>query len=397
MRTCFVVPGILGSALATPDDTSYGELLWVNPTRLIFNREFGGLALAANGRDPQPDFGQRCVALGPLEEFYGALYRILANRLRPFDYQVRAWGYDWRKTITNPGNLLVEAIRANATPTDPCSIVAHSQGGLLARWAWLVLEETGEQNLVRRIVTLGTPHRGSYAPVMVWSLQEAMIDQLVFASNLFQHITLQPTWFPWPGMASAEYVEAVIATWPAMYQLMPLVDSDSALYDPRRSELFDRENWPEDRPLSELHLTAAGTIWGDFLRLQASMPPANVLVTVAGVGIPTPWALTPDGEIGNSNAVAFTNAGDGRVPLNSACPIAATAVVVSSGHAGLTSHPVILDRIAGLVLQENPVPPPPSPNQELEPQGMFVSGPPFPVQFPGGSAQLECADGKCVC
>ena len=62
----------------------------------------------------------------------------------------------------------------------PCSIVAHSAGGLVARAAWLALGQAGATNLVRRIVTYGTPHQGSYGAVRLWSLDAASLTSVQY-------------------------------------------------------------------------------------------------------------------------------------------------------------------------------------------------------------------------
>ena len=46
----------------------------------------------------------------------------------------------------------------------PADVVAHSMGGLAARWA---LEERGAASHARNLVTLGTPHQGTRAAYLV--------------------------------------------------------------------------------------------------------------------------------------------------------------------------------------------------------------------------------------
>ncbi|MCU1347230.1 MAG: alpha/beta-hydrolase [Acidobacteria bacterium] len=63
---------------------------------------------------------------------------------------------DFKGSIETRGRQLAKAIRAiNA----PVHVIAHSMGGLDARWAIAHLPE--ETNEVLSLVTIGTPHRGS--------------------------------------------------------------------------------------------------------------------------------------------------------------------------------------------------------------------------------------------
>jgi len=397
MRTCFMLPGILGTEMETPDNPESPGILWFNWGRVLYLREFGGLALAANGRDPHPDYGQRCVPTVPMRVYYGQLEDTLRAQLSPHGYEVIPWGYDWRRSISSQGELLAAAIREKATLADPCSIVAHSQGGLVARYAWVLLGVSGEQGLVRRIVTIGTPHHGSYATCELWSLNDPTIDQLVTGVRGFQFAGINPYWYVWEEGIRARDVERVCATWPSMYQLMPYVDEESERYDPERRRLFFVENWPSDRQLSGLHLSRAFDDWQVLMRSAASMPPINVLTTVGGVGISTPWQLRRDGLIGSPSAYASTSSGDGSVALNSAVRLPGPALVVSGTHQSLPSHPAILDRIGGLVLKEIPAPPPVTAEEDFTVQALPMSGPPLPQALVWMPQEQNCRDGSCAC
>lgn len=402
MRTCFMLPGILGTTMNTPDNPDFPGVLWVNAGRIGYNHEFGGLALDANGADPHPRWGQRCVPDSAIDSFlgrsyYGPLYRSLVRGLQPRGYSVVSWGYDWRKSIPVAGDRLAATIRERATPADPCSIVAHSQGGLVARWAWVALGLTGEQSLIRRIVTLGTPHRGSYGAVRVWSLDNEEIEQVFMLGVVAPYGVVLNWWFPPFNTPSVLDLVRVAATWPSMYQLMPLVDSDSAQYDPRRPELFDMDNWPAERQLSSVHLSRSFNDWQSFLRHPSSTPPAEVLTTVAGTGQPTAWRLGPGAQIGSRNAYASTEYGDGTVPMNSALVIPGNGIVVAGDHAGLPSHPIVLQRIGELVLMNNPTPPPAAPSADLTEQALPKAGPPIPSPSFGSFPQRDCRDGSCYC
>jgi len=397
MRTCYVVPGILGSQLYTGDDATISDrVIWVNLTQLALGL-FPALALAPNGVDPLPPHGALCHVGQPLPDYYGTLASTLHADLGPLGYQVRPFGYDWRKAIFGQGEFLAADILNFATPEDPCSIVAHSQGGLVARSAWAILVASGKSNLVRRIVTLGTPHRGSYAPVMVWSLQEELISQLAFACNALGGLIAGDF-----GIIPAPYTSPldltkVTATWPAFYQMLPLIDSLSAIGDPLRPELFQLDNWPADRQLSSLHLSSSSTTWQAFLRNPLSMPPAEVLTTVGGTGRTTPWELRDVEELGDPVAIAMTSSGDTRVTLDSSLVLPGYAAVFPCGHADIINFPSLLSGIAGMVLAERaPGPPPLQPVEDLSNGLVIQFGPPIRGNVTA-TTFVDCRSGMCSC
>jgi triacylglycerol lipase len=65
-------------------------------------------------------------------------------------------------------------------------LVAHSMGGLVARW---YLQLLGGARRVDRLVTLGTPHHGTHAANFIPS---ALVRQLLPGSPFIQHLNEQP-------------------------------------------------------------------------------------------------------------------------------------------------------------------------------------------------------------
>lgn len=358
MPRCYVVPGILGSSMVTTE--SGFPKLWVNVERLAFG-EFDRLLLAPDGISPQPPRGKTCLAREPIVEFYGSLTEALEEGLEPHGYDVKPWGYDWRMNITGPGYALAAEIEFIVPANDPCAIVAHSQGGLVARAAWYALKKIGKEGLIRRIVTIGTPHRGSYAPALVWSLQEELIDGLMIAMDAVQLVygTFGPS--PIDHIWSAYEVAAVTGTWPAMYDLLPLCDQAGLGADPLREELFDVDNWPAKLSLSGSHFWSSKQTWQSLLKDPDSMPPDEVLTTIAGITVPTPYKLAAADELGNPQAFQFGILGDGRVTEESALVPSPKRLTLAASHAGLLEDPWLLARIADEVLEVRVPPVPPAP------------------------------------
>jgi pimeloyl-ACP methyl ester carboxylesterase len=377
MPRCYVLPGILGSELLTTEGGNW--TLWVNRDRLALG-EFDRLLLAPNGIDPQPPRGKYCVSGPPLVEFYGPLIERLQDGLRNSGYIVIPWGYDWRKDILGTGEALASEISFKETPEDPCTIVAHSQGGLVARAAWYTLKKDGEEGKIRRIVTLGTPHRGSYAPALFWSLQDEDLENLYLAMTAVVFVASPFGVSPIDHFWSRAEIAAVAGTWPAMYQLLPLLDAQTEAADPQRAEVFDVGNWPANLHLSDSHFSIARGSWQSVLKDAFSMPPPEVLTTIAGTGQNTPYQTADARELGNPEAFRFLILGDGRVTEDSALVPNPKRLSVNTTHAGLCNDPWVLEHLPGEVLEVRIPPVPPAPtivSPVVSPS--YGSGPPFRV------------------
>ncbi|MFO1400438.1 MAG: hypothetical protein U1F30_04385 [Steroidobacteraceae bacterium] len=142
----YVIPGIMGSELGRARPAPWpADLLWVDPLDIIAGR-LTELELAA-----QPPL----EPLGVLPPTYAPLQ--LALRAAGCDVVMHA--YDWRRSIVATGREL--GARLAADPAREIHLVAHSMGGLLAR----VALAAAPQARVVRLITVGTPHAGSYAPL----------------------------------------------------------------------------------------------------------------------------------------------------------------------------------------------------------------------------------------
>jgi len=391
MRTAFILPGLLGTELESP--SLYGNVLWVNKTRIALG-QLDQLGLSANGSTPLPPDGVTMTAGDPLNEYYTGMKSAVQVAVAGQDYAVRMWGYDWRKDIVATGSALAADIILASTEADSATLVCHSQGGLVARAAWFALVQQGKQNLIRRIITVGTPHRGSYAVVKLWSLSDETLDML-------QLLTAVPSALTYPGGViyapspwSALRISVLSATWPAFYQLLPTLYPDYEVTDPYRARIYEPSAWPANRGLY-LHPTAlAGQVFRAFLLNPDSMPPNSVLTTVAGVGVPTPSKLETPNGVGNVAALEFTSQGDGRVTTDSALVDNSARYVFSGVHGSLQSGAWFANNVRTLIFDERPDPEPPPPVvTQAGPVLPVMAGPPLTKAVSGGSA---CA-GRCTC
>ncbi|MER6779733.1 MULTISPECIES: hypothetical protein [unclassified Streptomyces] len=175
-----VLPGILGSRLADAEGRAVWDLS--GPALLRGLRNFGGsvgaLRLPKDTGDGDPGDGVVPVGLMPdLHALPGIWHPVdgytdlLRWLERHFTLSVSdnllTFPYDWRLSCRyNAGRLKdrmgleLERWRASAPERREARVVflCHGMGGLVARH---YVERLGGDGITRRVITLGTPHRGS--------------------------------------------------------------------------------------------------------------------------------------------------------------------------------------------------------------------------------------------
>lgn len=287
-RKCYLLPGFMGTELVYADDPN--RLLWCDYAPLS-RGEVRFMALAANGIDPLPPDGVALVARDPLPKYFSGTIELLPKTLQDDNYQVVPWGYDWRLDMRVIGHNLAEEIRAEVSAADPCTIVGHSGGGLVARCAWADLVNTGNENLVRRIITIGTPHWGTYSVPKAFFGGGPTLNQLQFLNFLGKKASNDFASGPPVVYLSGTKLAAIVASWPAAYQLLPALDSPAGYPDPLRFDLYIETNYAPGAHVSADRLDEARQVWQRFLKSPESQPPSSILTTVAGQGSPTTAAL----------------------------------------------------------------------------------------------------------
>ena len=186
-----VLPGILGSTLARD-----GALVWAPSAGAVwqaiasFGASLQGLTLPPDLGDGHPGDGVEPLDLMPdlhllpgvwtFHIGYGRLLAWLTGRftLEPPDpadpsrpSNLLPFAYDWRlsnrfnarrlKAVVEPA---LERWRASGGPRRQARLIliGHSLGGLVARW---YVEREGGAALTRKLITIGTPHRGAVMAV----------------------------------------------------------------------------------------------------------------------------------------------------------------------------------------------------------------------------------------
>jgi hypothetical protein len=375
MPICYLVPGLAGSTLGY--DPGGGRPVWVDYTRLALG-QIGAMRLAPDGISPGEPDGVQLYPGDPLPDYYLTCAVALQQQLGPLGYTVRQWGYDWRLSARITGVLLANKIRAEVSIANPCSIVAHSFGGLVARVARAELTQTGDGGLVRKIVTLGTPHEGSYGVVALWSLDNDQLAQVrsltVLTATLLSAVSPIIAPFPW----SRERLVRLTATWPALYETLPMLDVESAQDDPDRVFVYTGV-WPADRAISQAWLNYARFPWQTYLRSGVGLTPIRQVTTVAGVGVSTASRMRYPMNLGNGQAYGHDEDGDGEVMMASALVRLSQQVRLFARHADMPNQMGLSGALARLVVAITPDPPTPIPIDVIPgPLNPVLAGPPSP-------------------
>ncbi len=182
----FVLPGILGSNLKVD-----GKRIWLG-WRLV-----NGLKRL----DYQPGRPDGVEPDGPIGMFYDDLGEYLART-----HEVIEFAFDWRVPIEDEARRLADAIEAALAARDasgqPVRIVAHSLGGLVARTMQLERPDVWQRLMARpgaRVLMLGTPNGGSWAPMQVLSGDDTFGNALVAFGAPFQDHAARQLMARFPG------------------------------------------------------------------------------------------------------------------------------------------------------------------------------------------------------
>ncbi|MEO8307574.1 MAG: hypothetical protein ABI616_05995 [Pseudomonadota bacterium] len=301
----FIVPGIMGSQLGTPRAAPLPDnLLWVDPVDF----QQGHIELLAL---PGPEI-RSC---GPV------LYNYLALKfaLQIAGYTVRFFDYDWRRDLQELGTQLAARIESQDTahPHMTISLVGHSMGGLVGRAALLAAEGAK----VHRLVTLGAPHDGSFAPVQALRGVYPLVRRIAQLDPLRSAETL---------------ARDVFATFHSLYQVLPRPHSGLDLLDPR--------NWPSSGPQPNATLLARVPM----LQLGG---PDNRIVTVAGYGF---YTVVNAALVHDDFFYRIESGGDGTVPTTRAVMAGVPAWYCRVAHSELPRNAAVQAAVVKLLAGETP-------------------------------------------
>jgi pimeloyl-ACP methyl ester carboxylesterase len=301
-----ILPGIMGSKLGLPMRAAgakhrrrASEVLWIDPLQIAAGR-LTALALP---------FGKPVKAMGVLLFSYAKL----KLQLQIAGCDVSFSSYDWRLGLDELGAKLAAGIARDGRPV---ILVAHSMGGLVARMAARILPK----RLVRKLIMLGTPNHGSFAPV------QALRGTYPFVRKMS---TLD-------RKHSAEYLaQNVFCTFPGLYHMLPARQGIKGI------DLFDARCWPADGP------TPSAELLGSVAAARAGLAPVDSrMVHIVGINQETVVGLR---RLGNGFEYAMDRNGDGTVPLSLARLPKLKCYFVDESHADLANNARVIQAIIDLV------------------------------------------------
>lgn len=207
--TVFMLPGITGSSLGNPDSFwNPFDIIWIKASRI----GFGHLEQLK-----YPDTNKEKIVSHGLLMFGYTRFCLTLNH----HFQTVPHHYDWRRPLDDLGKDLANAIEAH--PSDKVVIVAHSMGGMVTRAALA----HSRLEKVKKVITLGTPHHGSFSPVRAIRGTNRLLRKVA------KYI---------PGQSAEDIADRAMKTMPGFYDLLPF---KSFFGD---QHLFDKSRWPENRP-----------------------------------------------------------------------------------------------------------------------------------------------------
>lgn len=90
---------------------------------------------------------------------HGYMMQYMQRQLEQYGYEVLVFSYQSvRRDLSENAALLMQFVKENSRREETCHFVGHSLGGLLIRLGY----EIAPDCFTGRIVTIGTPHQGSW-------------------------------------------------------------------------------------------------------------------------------------------------------------------------------------------------------------------------------------------
>nr|HPG58398.1 SUMF1/EgtB/PvdO family nonheme iron enzyme [Candidatus Wallbacteria bacterium] len=121
----------------------------------------------------------------------GASDKPLKDFLTENGYNVLTFNYKYWESNFDNGVTLAQRIMALTNDKMPLTIVCHSMGGLVTRWALNYLAANGKSNLIEKVVFLSTPNRGGKMGSKNLSEWQEYLNSAFFdAARLYQKFGL---------------------------------------------------------------------------------------------------------------------------------------------------------------------------------------------------------------
>lgn len=193
------LPGIKASRLYKDDASGDADQLWL-PN--YFGNDLSELSLDENGKSVEDVYTKDVLDEAGIPWAGTNIYKTFLAKLDAMkadhtinDYQ--SFAYDWRQNvedIAREGTPYPQSVTrsltadldtlAQSSKSGKVIIVAHSNGGLLAKALMLELQASGQADKVDKIVFVGTPQMGT--PLSILSLLYGY-DESLLAGTLISH------------------------------------------------------------------------------------------------------------------------------------------------------------------------------------------------------------------
>lgn len=294
----YVLPGLMGSRIGTRGKL-LDDVLWLDPVEVAA----GHLTRLALPR------GARLVPLGVM--LLNVLKLKLSLQVAGFDARFHA--YDWRRGVEELAREFNARIAAEGA--GEALVVGHSLGGVVARLAL-----GSDPGRIARVVQVGSPNRGSFAPVLALRAVYPTVRKL--AALDLRH-------------DAEDLARIIFRTLPSLHELLP----DPPLVD--ALDLFDPAAWPDDalRP-DRRRLESAAAARGRW-------PPADPrCLHIVGVRQETVTRARLHRE---EFHYTLERDGDGTVPTRLAMLPGARHWFVAEKHGGLPNNGKVIAAVADLL------------------------------------------------
>ena len=167
--------GALPDAIRKSEDLPSKERaarLWGVPFHLVDLAALTTLRLVPDG-DPSSEPGRRVLVLHGYAG-HPRSHSLLRRHLRQAGYATESVDMRGEDNVQGMGDWVRDWILEHVEPDEPIAIVAHSLGGVVARFA---LREEGVRQRVDRLITLGSPHEGTRIAELVESEKASQMER----------------------------------------------------------------------------------------------------------------------------------------------------------------------------------------------------------------------------
>ncbi len=325
------LPGLQASRLYSPETGLFGtstNQLW-EPNRnddvrkLFLNAEGQSLSAGIYTADiMESAFGLKDI----YKKFAAMMNGVVAEQI------IKEWlpfAYDWRMSVSNAvsldaryatttKNLVKEVERlAQSSKTGKVTVIAHSNGGLVAKMLGVELEKQGKSGLIDKVVFVAVPQLGTPQSVLglLHGGSQAMLGGAILSSSVARSFGLNMV-SAYGLLPSAEYFKKLLSP------VITFVGKAVGTYDNFISFLkgqSDNRKQPKENEVKIPAILSSGILslsqWMHSILDTWKFPPNIKVLSIAGWGMPTTKTLEYGGKfIGIKKGID----GDGTVLVGSA-------------------------------------------------------------------------------